>query len=424
MKQKSPSKPSSGPAETDVVIVGAGLAGLACARELHQKGVGLLLLEASDGIGGRVRTDEVDGFLLDRGFQVLLTAYPEARRVLEYGALSLRSFYPGALVRSAGGFKRVVDPWRRPFDALRSLAKAPFGWKDRLAVAKLRRHVCRAALNELWQREERSTMEMLEDRGFSSHIIGDFFQPYFGGIFLESHLETSSLMFEFVFRMMAMGDASLPARGMGAIPEQMAAGLPEHVIRLNSEVESIDDGFVSLQSGERIRTSSIVVATQGPAANKLLPELPVVESRAVSCIYFAAEEPPLSESILVLNGEGGPVNNLAVLSNVAPSYAPPGFSLISATVLGDHRAGDESALIDAVREQLQSWYGAVVRTWRHLRTHHIPHALPGQSPPTLSVPERPVSVRPGVFVCGDHRDNTSIQGALASGRRAAEAVLG
>jgi phytoene dehydrogenase-like protein len=411
-------------ADADVIIVGAGLAGLCCARRLGQSGREYLILEASDGIGGRVRTDEVNGFRLDRGFQVLLSAYPEARRTLDYDALDLRPFYAGALVRRAGAFHRVADPWRHPWDALRG-AFSPIGTvPDKLRVARLRRRVLRADLDALFASPNTSSFEFLRSFGFSTNMIDRFFRPFFGGVFLESELSTSSRMLQFVFRMFASGPAMLPAEGMGAIPGQLAGPLPRERIRLEAEVVSIDGTTVTFASGEQLRAGTIVVATEGLAAARLIEGLEPPNARTVTCLYFASEKPPVEEPILVLNADRqGPVNNLCVPSNVAPAYAPPGGSLVSATVLGTPKSAD-AELERQVRDQLAGWFGSAVAGWEHLRTYRISNALPEIEPRWAPGPDRPIEVRPGVHVCGDHRENPSIQGAMASGRRSAEQILG
>jgi len=409
--------------EADVIVVGAGLAGLCCARHLHQAGRDFLLLEAADSLGGRIRTDHIDGFQLDRGFQVLLTAYPEARRTLDYDALDLRPFQPGALVRFAGAFHRVTDPWRRPLQAIPT-AFAPIGTlMDKLRVARLRSRVMRADLEALFGSPILASFEFLRSFGFSDSMIDRFFRPFFGGVFLEPDLATSSRMLQFVFRMFSAGDAALPAAGMGAIPGQLAALLPRERIRLRTEVVRIERMTVTLASGERLPARSIVLATEGPAAARLIEGLDAPSSRGVTCLYFAAEKPPIDEPVLVLDAERrGPVNNLCVPSSVVSSYAPPGASLISAAVLGTPDA-DDAELGRQVRRQLEGWFGAEVNRWEHLQTYRISHALPAIEPRWTPGPDRPVEARPGVYLCGDHRENPSIQGAMASGRRAAECIV-
>ncbi len=431
------------------IIIGAGLAGLCCARQLHAAGANFLLLDAADAVGGRVRTDVVDGFKLDRGFQVLLTAYPEAARVLDYHALDLRPFYPGALVRFNGAFHRVADPWRRPVDGVLGVATPIGSVLDKARVGLLRTAVQRGSLDELFARPATTTEQRLHNFGFSSAMIDRFFRPFLGGVLLNRELNTTSRMFDFVFRMFAQGDTSVPADGIEAIPWQIAESLPGESIRLNTRVASLDLGEgkreVVLEGGERLSAQSIVVAVEGPSAARLLAgsdaaasvDVPNVQdpgSVSVTCLYFAAPNAPDAlgdEPILVLNGDGvegkngGPINSFHIASSVAPSYATNGQALISATVLGETAATYESdeALEYAVRAQLSQWFGSEAQGWRHLRTYHIAHAQPQQPVGRLSPPRRPVALGNGLFVCGDHRDTASINGAMVSGRRAAEAVL-
>jgi len=406
----------------DVVIVGAGLSGLCCARKLHQAGRRFLLLDAADAVGGRIRTDIVDGFWLDRGFQVFLTAYPEAQQVLDYEALDLRRFEPGAMVRYRNRFHQLSDPWRRPIQGFRSLFSPIGSLTDKLKIAKLRSSVIKGNLDELFGRPEITTQQALQQIGFSESIIERFFRPFLGGIFLDADTATSSRMFHFVFRMFSIGHACLPSEGMETIPRQIASTIPNESLRLNTKVSHIQKGMVVLDDGESIETQSIVVATQSSAAAELLGESITPRSQGVTCLYYAVDRSPINEPILVLNGEGkGPINNLCVPSLLAP-YAPDGQHLISVTVLDDSIHDDE--LLEAsVRQQLVDWFGSKANDWRHLRTYRIPHALPSQLPPTLSPPQRSVRIRSGLYVCGDHRDNASIQGAMVSGRRAAESLL-
>lgn len=412
----------------DVLVVGAGLAGLCCARRLAERGLSAIVLEASDGVGGRVRTDEVAGFRLDRGFQVLSTAYPEARAVLDYGALDLRAFYPGALVRFGGRFHRVADPWRHPLDGITG-ALSPIGsFADKLRVARLRHRACAGSLAELFARPETSGEGLLRGLGFTDAMLDRFFRPFLGGVMLDRNLGASSRMLELVIRMFAGGTAALPANGMGAIPAQIAAALPAGSVRVAAPVAAIEAGRCTLRSGEVVTGRAIVVATEGPEASRRLDLPPPSPSRGVTCLYYAAAyadaaaRAPIAEPILILDGDGrGPVNNLCLPSAVAPGYAPPGTTLVSATVLGTP-ADDDEALDAAVRTQMTEWFGASVRAWRHLRTYRIDHALPGLDTPTLDVPDRSIRLRPGLFVAGDYRVSASIQGAMTAGRHAADAV--
>lgn len=406
----------------DVIIVGAGLAGLGCALRCLDHGLTPLVLEASDAPGGRVRTDEVDGFLLDRGFQVLLTAYPEAQRLLDYAALDLRVFYPGALVHQGTSFHRVADPWRHPIDGVKTVFAPVGSIGDKLRISQIRRAVTRITLDELWRRPDTTTLDALALAGVSQVMIDRFFRPFYGGIMLDLDLQTSSRIFDFTFRMFATGDTVVPARGMQQIPAQLAARLPEGALRLDARVVEVGEGFVRLVDGEEHRAPAVVIATDARDAARLQAGSPVRPFRAVSCLYFDAPASPVGEPIIVLNGSrSGPVNNLHVVSDVAPEAAPAGRALVSATVVGAPRE-NSAALERAVRLQLEEWYGPVVREWRHLRTYDIPYAHPDQMPPALRRVERDVRLARGRYICGDHVETATIHGALHSGRRAADAV--
>jgi hypothetical protein len=386
----------------DVTIIGAGLAGLACARELIARGVHVDLVEAADRPGGRVRTDADRGFLLDRGFQVLLTAYPECRKALDYTALELKPFYAGAMIWFEGKLHRLADAWRHPVAAVAALGSPIGHFMDKVRIAALRESVRQGTIESLFVRPEYSTLTELRSRGFSSAMIDRFFRPFFGGIFLERDLETSSRMFEFVFRMFSEGDAALPAKGMEAISRQLAWGVP---VRLNTRVSAI--------SG--LESQAIVVATEGTEAARLTGTAPPTRWNSVQCFYFAAESAPMKDPIIVLDGEGrGPVNNFCVISNVAPSYSPSGASLLAASVIGQTTEKQ-------VLEHMELWFGAQVKRWLHLRTYQIGYAQPEQS--RLPKLERPARIRKGLYVCGDHVETASLNGAIRSGKRAAEAVL-
>lgn len=409
-----------------VIVVGAGLAGLACARELEAKGLECLLLEASDGVGGRVRTDEVDGFLLDRGFQVYLTAYPEGERILNYEALNFQRFTPGAMVRFNGKFHKVVDPWREPFAALASLLSPVGSMADKLRVARLRGSAMAGTPDGLLGRREMSSMELLRDYGFGDNMIERFFQPFFGSVLLDAQLRPSSRMLEYVFRMMAEGDTVLPADGMGAIPQQLASGLKKSGIRMNARVKRVAKNSVELEDGQVFEGSAVVVATEGYEALKLLPpallpELGNAEGRKVMNLYFSFEgEAPITEPIIILNGNlEWPVQSLCFPSVVAPSYAPEGYQLVSVSVLGNPL--QEDRLIESTcRTQMERWFGKEARRWQHMRTYRIPYAHPANS--SSKVKELPVKLENGVYICGDHRYFPSINAALVNGRHAAEAV--
>jgi phytoene dehydrogenase-like protein len=435
-----------------VVIVGAGLAGLCCGRRLAQCGVPFTILEASDGVGGRVRTDLVDGFRLDRGFQIFLPGYPEARRVLDYDALDLKPFTRGALVRYRGKFRRVADPWVEPVTAARSLLNPVGSLLDKLRLPLFLANISTDELETPTARETTTEALLRDTGGFSHRLVERLWRPFLGGVFLDKTLATSSRAARFVVRTFAAGAGAVPATGMGAIPQQIADALPAGSVRLNAPVAEIADDGVTLATGERVTARAVVVATDATVANKLTRgAVPDPGWNGSTTIYFAAPKPPVDEPILMLNGEPGTAltNSVVVLSNASAAYAPAGWHLISVSVIGtygpdveptqaeqvarlvaEHGLDEAEAakyrtgtVADMVHEELKRWFGNQVSEWRFLRKYRIPHSLPAQPPGSLDPWRRPVAVRDGVFVCGDHRDNGSIDGAMVSGYRAAQAVM-
>lgn len=405
------------PSTADVVIVGAGLAGLVAAKVLEQHGVSPVLLEASDGVGGRVRSDVVDGFVLDRGFQVLLTGYPEIYRHLNLPELDLRLFEPGAIVWREGKGHVVGDPFRRP-KTLTSTSLAPIGTlSDKARIAKFRATLRSADPRALLRGDDMPTASALRAMGFSSKMIDRFFRPLVGGIQLDPNLATSRRMFDVIFRTLATGDSAVPAKGMGEISRQLATQLTSTTLHLNTSVTAVQPHSVTVSGGHTVTAQHIVVATEGPVASKLLG-LPEVTSRSAGCVYFSAPIAPVNGAYVILDGTGqGPVLNVSVMSHVSPHYAPADRHLIAAALPGVC----DGDLENIARTQLRSWWGAQVDDWQHLRTYRIPHGQPGQDAPFS--PKKRVALGEDLFVCGDHRDTGSIQGAMYSGRRTAEAVL-
>ncbi|MCU4184629.1 FAD-dependent oxidoreductase [Acidiferrimicrobium sp. IK] len=430
--------PAEAPGGPPVIVVGAGLAGLACARRLHAAGRSFLVLEGSDGPGGRVRTDVIDGFVCDRGFQVLPCAYPEVRAVLDLGSLDLRPFLPGATVRAAGAWHTLADPRRRPRSALAALTAPVGSLPDKLRVARLALAAARWPADGPAGGADTSTRQWLRSEGLSEQIIATMLGPLLAGVLLDPALSTSSSQARFVWRSLVAGGASagsaVPAAGMGAVPAQIAAGLPGGSLRYSSPVRSVTGDSVTLAAGTVVPAAAVVVATEGPAAAALLPG--VVDDpggRPVGCVWYATPTPPMpagsgapATTAIALDGGPGPVNNLAVMSTVNPSSAPPGQGLVAASIVDPDviRNRSDEEIDRAARAQMASWWRGGLEGWRVLRVDRIAHAQPAQPPGTFSTePRRPVRTRVGVYVCGDHRDNASIQGALLSGRRAAEAVL-
>jgi len=374
------------------------------------------VLESTERVGGRVGSDLVDGYRLDRGFQVVLTAYPELRRQLDVPALDLRRFDPGALVWLGRRMHRLGDPTRMASTILDS-ALAPVGTPlDKLRLALLLRRLRLTDARALLVGDDITSLEALRLGGFSDTMIARFFSPLVGGIQLDLELSASRRMLDVVLRCLAVGDSAVPAGGMQALPDQMAASLPPGTIMTGTPVVAVDARSVRLATGEEISARCVVVATDGPAASALLG-LPAIGSRPATCVWFAVPAAPVRDRLVILDGTGkGPAANVAVITNVAPRYSPDTTAVVAAACPGSF----DRQIEPAVRAQLRTWWGPTVDSWRHLRTDAIAHGQPEQAPPFH--PKRSVALASGIFVCGDHRDTASIQGALFSGRRCGEAA--
>jgi len=404
--------------QVDVVVVGAGLAGLSAARHLHAAGLDVLVVERSDGVGGRVRTDVRDGFRLDRGFQLFNPAYPEPPRLLDLEALDLRMFARGALVFRAGRRHRLADPRTEPLSLARSAAAPVGSLRAKASLGALALRDGYAPVSALI-RDDTTARASLTRWGvtgdLADHVVGRFL----AGVFLEPELATSSRFLHLVLRTFVRGTPCVPATGMGRIPEQLAAGLGVERVRLETPVIGVDGDTVRLAGGACVRSRlGVVVATDAVAARALLPELSVPASNGVTTFYHATSDSPVSEPILLLDGEEELILNSVVLTAAAPDYAPPGLHLVSTSVLG---TGHGVELEPHLRSRLATLYGADTRAWDHLASYEIPAALPQMLPPFEL--RRSVRLARGRYVCGDHRDTSSIQGAMVSGRRAARALL-
>ena len=435
-----------------VIVVGAGVAGLYCVQLLIAKGCAVEVWEAEDRPGGRVQTDTVDGFQLDRGFQVLQTDYPEAKRSLSYDALQLSPFEPGSLIQTERGQVKMVDPWRKPTAAFATMFNHVGSLGDRLRLARMRA-ACFCEGFGLGD-QDCSTDEWLSQRmGFSGDFVSRFLRPWISGMFFDESLETSARFFQFIFRTSASGDVSLPSRGIGAISEQLANRLPDGTIRYQTPVQSIEGNHLVSTTGYEASADAIVLAVDSIQRQRLLPSPSVqVNTVGTACFYFAASSPPPVGRFLVLNGELesatgsslGPISNLCVPSNVSSSYAPEGQSLICVSVRPSlvrgiqpqHQSQWIAETESAIREQASRWFGKSSESWRFLHAYVIPHAvprlLPGRWNPEQrksepSVAEKQVhdSSAPDsrIVCCGDYMETPSLQGALVSGRRASEQLL-
>ncbi|MBP2416155.1 NAD(P)/FAD-dependent oxidoreductase [Microlunatus capsulatus] len=401
-----------------VVVVGAGLAGLACAQRLVAAGVDVVVLEASDGVGGRVRTDVVDGYRCDRGFQLLNPAYPALRRVVDLDALDLRPFRAGVVAATGDRQAVLADPRREPGLLGRTLT-APLGsLLDKVLFA---RWAATALLpvGRTTGRPDRTLSEALDRARVTGPLRSGVVEPFLAGVLAERDGSTSAAFVGLLLRSFILGSPAVPALGVGRLPETMAAGLPAGTVRLGTTVHRVDAHAVETDGGT-VGARAVVVATDPPTAERLTG-VPAPAMKALTTFWHSAPEPPGRERrLLHLDADRrGPLLNSAVMTDVAPEYAPPGRALVASTVLGADGTAEAER---AARRHAGVVYGADPTGWELVTTSVVPGALPEQRPP-LDL-RRPVTAPSGVHVAGDHRDTASIQGALVSGRRAAAAVLG
>jgi len=400
----------------DVVVVGAGLAGLRAARLLCRRGLDVVLLDAADRPGGRVATDVVDGFRCDRGFQVLNTSYPALRATADLDALDLRSFTPAAAVRDADGLHTYGDPRRLPALTPRMAVDRLVPLRDKATLAVWTARVLAAGPRRVVAHGGRSAADDLAAAGVRGAVLDRVLRPFLSGVLGERELATSAAYVRLVWRAFAIGTIAVPAAGMGAVPVQLAAGLPDGVLRLGRRVEDVRSGAVRVD-GDELAARAVVVATDPVTAANLLPGVVTPRMYALTTLYFVAPTPPAHGPTLHLDGTGGPLANTVVLTEAAPGYSPDGTALVSASFLGTADRVPEPT----VRRELARLYGVATDDWGHLHTAEVTHALPAL--PAASPLRRDVALGDGLFAAGDHRDTPSQQGALVSGRRAAQAVL-
>lgn len=407
----------------DVIIVGAGIAGLSAAVYLHRQGRKVLILEASERAGGRIKTDSHESFLLDRGFQVLLTAYPETQALLNYKDLNLKKMLAGATVLYDGGSFEIADPLRRPSAAFATLF-APVGTlKDKLNTLWLKNKLQKLTIKEIFEQPEQTTRKQLADYGFSPKMIQRFYAPFLSGIFLENELSTSRRMFDFVMKMFSDGDVAVPALGMEEIPKQLVAMLPEGSIHYDTKVTAIDGNKITTADGTVLEANQILLATTANHLTQKFFPKQKMNSHQVTNIYFEAKEAPTKKAVVILNASTQKkwVNNLTVMSNVSKAYAPKGKVLISVSYNGIPTV-DDATLAENMKQELKQWYGEKVNSWKMLKAYRIEYALPSQESVRNEIDASEIKISDSLFICGDHLLNGSINAALKTGRLAAEVM--
>lgn len=399
-----------------VVVVGAGVSGLVAGLSLQASGIEVTVVEARDVPGGRVRSREQDGYVLDEGFQVLLTAYPGVQRWLDLQALRCGHFLPGAFLWRGDRWSSIGDPFRRPSDLLPT-AFSPMGsLGDKFRVLALRKRALEMSVDDIAALPDCSTLQCLTDLGFTRAAMDRFFRPFLGGIFLESELDTSQRMFWFVWKMFSAGSAALPAGGMQAISWQLAGRLRPASLRLSTPVETVRPDGVTLAGGEVLHADSVVLAADPISVAQWFEEEPPLMRSCVTH-YFAAPSSPLAEPRLALNASGsGQINHVAVVSDVGEGYAPPGKALVSVT-----HVGRVSPSLNEVRRELRAWFGTGVEAWEDLDRIDVPAALPAL-PAGQRDWRREELMRNGLWIAGDGVEQGSLDGAIRAGERVAEGV--
>jgi phytoene dehydrogenase-like protein len=409
----------------DVVVVGAGLAGLRCAREVVRAGLGVVVLEAADAVGGRVRTDRVDGFRLDRGFQVLNDGYPAVRASVDLVRLDLRRLDDAVVVRHGGRRHRMGNPLTRPADALGLATTTLLGWDQKLRLGAYAGAAAALPVARLMDRPDVPARQAWAEAGITDETVDRVLRPFFAGVVLEEELTTSRHFLDLMLRMFVRGRSTVPSAGMQALPEQLAGDLPPGTVRLGSPATEVRPEGVAVDGGV-LDARAVVVATDAWTAHDLVPGLgrPPV-ARGVTTVYHAAPAAAGRSSTLVTDTDGSGVANSIVVSAAAPSYAPPGRALVATSVVhGTHLQPGGELDEPALLATLADLHEEDTSGWERVATYDLPHALPAMTAPhDVRKPVRVESGEGRVYVAGDHRDTSSLQGALVSGRRAAAAVV-
>ncbi|SIS77580.1 protoporphyrinogen/coproporphyrinogen oxidase [Belliella pelovolcani] len=405
----------------NVIVIGAGISGLIAAYELERSEVKPVLLEATDKIGGRVITDEKNGFLLDRGFQVLLTAYPEAKRYLDYEALNLKRFSPGAIIMKPGNSFAIHDPLRDPAKLFGMIFSKVGSLTDKIRIYKLNKDLAKKSIEEIFETPSKSTLNFLKDYGFSDTIIDNFFKPFFRGIFLENELSTSSRMFQFVFKMFGEGYAAVPEKGMGEITKQLSQKLHQTTIKLNSPVKSVMGQEVTLENGEVLKADKVIIACR---PDRIIPQLEgqIKPFRSVYNVYFSLEKSFLIQPMIALIPDDNYlINNIVFMTDVSKAYSQNGKALLSVSVTKSIK--DPSNLAKLISIELEALSGIKAEYFKHIKTYQILDALPDVDDMKSSLPFTNAKLNDHVFLAGDYLLNGSINAAMTSGRKAAEALL-
>lgn len=407
--------------EQKIYIIGAGLSGLVAAIELEKAGFSPIILESTDKVGGRMKTDQVEGFLLDHGFQVLLTAYPEVNRYLNLAALNLKTFDPGAVIFDEKDSYIISDPLRNPLKVVGMAFSRVGTFLDKVKMYSLTQELKKKSVEDIFNEPSIPTLQYLKNYGFSDQIINNFFKPFFRGIFLEKHLNTSARMFEFVFKMFSLGHAAIPEKGMQEIPNMLRKQLGTTQIYFNSPVEKVEGQTITLKNGEQLEADRILICTQ---PDKIMPQLQgqFSKPKKVINLYFSLQKSFMARPMLgLVPGEKFLINNLVFLDDVSASYTSSDRSLLSVTVLESEL--EEKDLIKQVQKELEHISGIKGDYFKFIKSYYISYALPSLDDIKGSIPITECKITDHVYLGGDYLLNGSSNAAMISGRLVAESVL-
>lgn len=402
----------------DVAIIGGGISGLTAATYLSKTDIKFALFEAENEIGGRVRTDTVDGFKLDRGFQVFLPSYPEAKKILSYEELDLQYFQNGAFIINKDKKYYLLDPESNPKEIFKAVFDANISLKDKLKLFQFKNRLKSKSLESIFADKEIATNQKLLESNFSLQLIKDFFQPFLSGIFFEKELNTSSRMFEFVIKMFNDGGAAVPANGMSEIPKQLESNLPQGVIHKNSKIKSIKDGEIEFENGDKLKAGKIILAIEGNS--HLLKGTTKNDSFVSStCFYFSCDKPAINEPLLVLNGdEKSCINNLCFMTNVSENYSEyPHKCLLSVSSL------ESDVSEEQIKNELKRLFGDQVEEYKFIKRYDIQYSLPEQNKVSSKLSVSDIKINENLYLAGDHNRYGSLNAAMQSGREAAELVI-
>ena len=409
MKQKSPS----------IHIIGGGISGLIAARVLEEHGLSATIIEATDRLGGRVKTDVVDGYSLDHGFQVLLTAYPAAKKYLDFDALELQEFLPGSAIFKNGKQKIIGDPLRNLSLLLPTLFSGIGTVNDKVKILALNRRLKKKSIQNIFAEKEQTTRVYLENIGFSEAIITNFFTPFFSGIFLENKLETSSRMFEFVYKMFGEGNAALPKDGIQAIPKQLFEKLKSTTFIFNTKVKSVENGSIKLESGETLKSNFTIIATQ---ASGLVSNLKNQATQWKSCdtLYFEVAKREIKKPLIgLIAAHNALINNIFYHTSLQTS-ATATKELLSVTVV-DKQNLTNRQLVTEVQKELKELCN--IDSCTFIKQYNIPMALPNLQDIQYEMLPSETRLTETIFLAGDTQLNGSLNAAMIAGERAALEVI-